>query len=37
VLTLYDEYQAQALAAGADLFLIKGGPPESFLDAISTA
>jgi DNA-binding NarL/FixJ family response regulator len=37
VLTLYAEYQAQALAAGADLFLIKGGPPESFLDAISTA
>ena len=37
VLTLYAEYQAQALAAGADLFLVKGGPPESFLNAICKA
>ncbi len=34
VLTLYSEYQAQALAAGADIFLVKGGPPESLRNAI---
>ncbi|MHB9034960.1 MAG: response regulator, partial [Anaerolineae bacterium] len=28
VLSLYPQYQEEALAAGADLFLIKGGPPE---------
>ncbi len=29
VLTLYAEYHAQALAAGADAFLVKGGPPST--------
>jgi YesN/AraC family two-component response regulator len=37
VLTLYDEYQAQALAAGADAFLVKGGPYECLLSAICGA
>jgi DNA-binding NarL/FixJ family response regulator len=37
VLTLYAEYQAQALAAGADVFLVKGGPSESLLSAICKA
>ncbi|MCE5259432.1 MAG: response regulator transcription factor [Chloroflexi bacterium] len=34
VLTLYSEYQTKALAAGADIFLDKGGSPESLRDAI---
>jgi DNA-binding NarL/FixJ family response regulator len=34
VLTLYAEYHALALAAGADAFLVKGGPPEYLLSAI---
>ena len=34
VLTLHAEYQAAALAAGADVFLVKGGPTEAFWDAI---
>ena len=34
VLTLRAEYEAEALAAGADVFLVKGGPPEMLRDAI---
>ena len=34
VLTLHAEYQPEALAAGADVFLVKGGPTEAFWDAI---
>jgi DNA-binding NarL/FixJ family response regulator len=34
VLTLYPAYQAQALAAGADSFLIKGCPAEQLLEAV---
>jgi CheY-like chemotaxis protein len=34
VLTLYPAYQAQALAAGADIFLIKGCPAEQLLEAV---
>jgi DNA-binding NarL/FixJ family response regulator len=34
VLTLYDSYRAEALAAGADAFLLKGCPPEELLEAI---
>jgi DNA-binding NarL/FixJ family response regulator len=34
VLSLYSAYQAQALAAGADVFLIKGCPAEQLLEAV---
>jgi len=34
VLTLRAEYEAEALAAGADVFLVKGGPPEALREAI---
>ena len=34
ILTMYAEYQAEALAAGADVFLVKGGPSEALRDAI---
>ncbi len=34
VLTLHSEYEDDALAAGADAFLVKGGPPEALRDAI---
>ena len=37
VLTMYAEYQAEALAAGADAFLVKGGPSEALRDAICKA
>jgi YesN/AraC family two-component response regulator len=37
VLTLYAEYQAEALAAGADVFLVKGGPSEALRNAICQA
>ena len=37
VLTMYDEYQAEALAAGADVFLVKGGPSEALQSAICSA
>jgi len=37
VLTLYAEYQAKALAAGADAFLVKGGPSEALRNAICNA
>jgi YesN/AraC family two-component response regulator len=34
VLTMYARYQAEALAAGADAFLVKGCPDEELLEAI---
>jgi DNA-binding NarL/FixJ family response regulator len=34
VLTMYASYQADALAAGADAFLVKGCPAEELLEAI---
>jgi DNA-binding NarL/FixJ family response regulator len=34
ILTMYAEYQAEALAAGADIFLIKGGTTEALRGAI---
>jgi len=34
VLTMYPMYRAKALAVGADVFLIKGCPPEDLLQAI---
>jgi DNA-binding NarL/FixJ family response regulator len=37
VLTMYAEYQAEALAAGADEFLVKGGPTEILHRAICSA
>ena len=33
-LTLYHHYQAAALAAGADVFLLKGGPTEALVQAM---
>jgi DNA-binding NarL/FixJ family response regulator len=33
-LTMYARYQAKALAAGADVFLVKGCVPEALQDAI---
>jgi DNA-binding NarL/FixJ family response regulator len=35
VLTLYGEYEAEALAAGADAFIGKGEPPDRLLAALS--
>ena len=35
VLTLYCEYEAEALAAGADTFVGKGEPPERLLAALA--
>ena len=35
MLTLYNAYQARALSAGADAFLIKGCPNEELLTAIT--
>ena len=37
ILTMYAEYQDEALAAGADIFLIKGGPSEGLRSAICNA
>ncbi len=37
VLTMYSAYQKDAMAAGADAFLIKGCPPEELMRAISEA
>ena len=37
VLTMYDIEQTAALAAGADAFLPKGGPPEQLLAALGMA
>jgi DNA-binding NarL/FixJ family response regulator len=34
LLTMYPEYQAEALAAGADIFLLKGGPTAALQAAI---
>ncbi|MCJ7810679.1 MAG: response regulator transcription factor [Dehalococcoidia bacterium] len=34
ILTLRAEYEDEALAAGADAFLVKGGPPEALREAI---
>jgi DNA-binding NarL/FixJ family response regulator len=34
VLTMYPTFRAEALAAGADAFLVKGCPPEELLEAI---
>lgn len=36
VLSMYAEYQAAALAAGADAFISKGEPPDRLLEALST-
>jgi len=35
ILTMYSEHQSAALAAGADVFLLKGCPGENLLDAIT--
>jgi DNA-binding NarL/FixJ family response regulator len=35
MLTLYGEYEAEALSAGADVFIGKGEPPERLLAALS--
>jgi DNA-binding NarL/FixJ family response regulator len=37
VLSMYAEYQAAALAAGADAFVSKGEPPEQLLAALTAA
>ena len=37
VLSMYPEYQAAALAAGASAFISKGEPPERLLDVLSKA
>lgn len=34
VLTMYRTFRTEALAAGADAFLVKGCPPEHLLEAI---
>jgi len=35
VLSMYAEYRATALAAGADVFISKGEPPERLLEALT--
>ena len=35
-LSLYGDYQAEALAAGADAFVSKGEPPDKLLETISS-
>jgi DNA-binding NarL/FixJ family response regulator len=37
VLTLYDDYRAEALQAGADAFLLKGCPFDDLLDCLRQA
>ena len=37
VLTLHGQYEAEALAAGADAFIGKGEPPDRLLSALSPA
>ena len=37
VLSLYPEYEADALAAGASAFISKGAPPERLLEVLSKA
>ena len=34
VLTIYNAYRAEAMAAGADVFLVKGCPDEELVAAI---
>ncbi len=34
ILTLYPEYRQEALAAGADRFVTKGGPSQELFDAL---
>lgn len=34
ILTMHAQYRQQALAAGADHFLLKGSPPQSLLTAV---
>jgi DNA-binding NarL/FixJ family response regulator len=34
VLTMYTAYEKEAMAAGADIFLLKGGSPEKLFEAI---
>ncbi len=36
VLTMYTDYRASALAAGADAFISKGEPPEQLLKMLTT-
>ena len=36
VLSIYAEYQDEALAVGADAFISKGEPPENLLKTLST-
>lgn len=37
VMSMYSEYEAAALAAGASAFISKGEPPERLLDALIAA
>jgi CheY-like chemotaxis protein len=37
MLSMYTEYQADSLAAGADVFISKGEPPERLLEALAKA
>ena len=37
ILSMYLEYQAAALAAGADVFISKGDSPERLLEALAKA
>ena len=37
MLSMYIEYEAAALAAGADAFISKGDPPERLLEALTKA
>jgi DNA-binding NarL/FixJ family response regulator len=37
LMTMHAEYKAEALAAGADAFLVKGGPSEILRNAICKA
>lgn len=37
MLTMYAECEAEALAAGADIFLVKGGPSEALNSALRNA
>jgi CheY-like chemotaxis protein len=37
VLSMYPEYEADALAAGASAFVSKGDPPERLLEALTKA
>jgi CheY-like chemotaxis protein len=37
MLSMYTEYQAASLTAGADVFINKGEPPERLLEALAKA